>query len=114
MKREEFVKAVTELVEKYIGDFYDYDGNAQLRVNPELLLVEIENGYAFQEDIGYSDEVIEDAAYAEGDETMSSTDYQARQNYDYYPVKDFIIVEADKTGKPDAKAIARLADKYFG
>ena len=113
MKRTEFTQSVIDLVKNYISDFYEFDGNAQLRVNPELLLVEIENGYAFRKDIGYSDEVVEEAAAAEGDADMSNTDYQARQNFDYYEVKDFIKVDKDHHGTPDVAAIEKLADKYF-
>ena len=113
MKREEFTTSIKNLVSNYIDDFYDFDSNPQLRVNPELLYVEIENGYAFQEDLGYSDEVIEDAAYAEGDETESADDFQAKQNYDYYPVKDLLLHTADNKVIPNDKAIEGIADKYF-
>lgn len=114
MKREEFTKAITELVQNYINNFYDYDSNPQLRVNPELLYVEIENGYAYQEDLGLSDEVIENAAYAEGDATESADDFQAKQNYDYYPVKSLLKKTGEHTAEPDVDAINRVADKYFG
>ena len=113
MKREEFINSVTEVVQEYIDTFYDFDKNPMLRVNPELLLVEVENGYGFQEDLGYSDEVIEEAAYAEGDATESATDNQAKQNFDYYPVREFIVVDSNHQGKPDMKAIEKLADKYL-
>lgn len=113
ISKAEFVKSVNELVSNYIQDFFDFDANPQLRINPELLLVEIENGYAFQEDLGYSDEVIENAAYAEGDATESSDDFQAKQNYDYYPVKDFIERNADNQATVNTKAIDALATKYF-
>lgn len=113
MKKEDFVKAVTDLVQNYINNFYDYDSNPQLRVNPELKYVEIENGYAFQEDIEYSDEVIENAAYAEGDATESSDDFQASQNYDYYPVKKLLKHTGEHSAVPNTEAIAEIADKYF-
>lgn len=113
MKRSEFTGSVIEVIQEYIDNFYEFDKNPMLRVNPELLLVEVENGYAFQQDIGYSDEVIEEAAYAEGDATESSTDYQAKQNFDYYPANDFVKVGADGQGTPDKEAIDKLADKYF-
>ena len=112
MTRKEFTNAVTELVQNYIGNFYNFDSNAQLRVNPRLLTVEIENGYAFQDDIEYSDEVIENAAYAEGDATESASDFQASQNYEYYPVHT-LIAHTDGKATPDADAIRALADRYF-
>ena len=113
MKKEDFVKAVTDLVQNYINNFYDYDSNPQLRVNPELKYVEIENGYAFQDDIEYSDEVIENAAYAEGDATESNDDFQASQNYDYYPVKKLLKHTGEHSAVPNAEAIAEIAAKYF-
>lgn len=110
--RSEFVNSVAEVVSDYINDFYDFDKNPMLRVNPESKLVEVENGYAFQEDLGYSDEVIEEAAYAEGDATESATDNQAKQNFDYFPVTEFFNVK-DGKGTLDMDAINRLADRYF-
>lgn len=113
MKREEFTQSVVNLVNNFIEDFFDFDSNPMLRVNPELKLVEVENGYAFQEDIGYSDEVIESAAAAEGDASESDDDFQAKQNFDYYPVREFVKVDSEGHGTPDTQAIERLADKYF-
>lgn len=114
MKREEFVKSVVDKVQQYIDNFADFDLNPQIRVNPALLLVELENGYAFEEDIEYSDEVVESAAWAEGDATESADDFQASQNFDYYPVRSFIKMTSDHNGAPDMNAINRMADKYFG
>lgn len=110
--RTEFVNSVAEVVQNYIDDFFDFDNNPMLRINPDLKLVEVENGYAFQKDVGYSDEVIEDAAYAEGDATESATDNQAKQNFDYYPVTEFLTV-SNGQGKLNMEAINKLADKYF-
>lgn len=114
MKKEEFTDAVRDIVQNYIDNFYRFDSNAQLRVNPELLTVEIEGGNAFLDDIGYSDEVIENAAYAEGDATESADDFQASQNYDYYPVSTLIKHDgARNSAHPDHEAIEKVADKYF-
>ena len=113
MTREEFTKAVTELVQNYIDNFYNFDANPHLRVNPALKSVEIENGYAYQDDIEYSDEVIENAAYAEGDATESNSDFQASQNYDYYPVKKLLKHIGDHKAVPDHDAIAAVAAHYF-
>lgn len=113
MKREEFVQSVVGLVQQYIDNFSAFDGNAQLRVNPALKNVEIENGYAYLDDIAYSDEVIENAAYAEGDETESTDDFQAAQNYDYYPVRALFRMIGDHKAEPDMDAINGVADKYF-
>ena len=113
MKREEFVKSVAELVQLYIDNFERFDENPQLRVNPALLDVEIENGSAFLDDIGLSDEVIENAAYAEGDETESADDFQASQNYEYYPIRTFLKKTGEHTAVPDMDKINQMADKYF-
>lgn len=113
VSREEFVNSVKDVVEKYIDNFYDYDKNPILRVNPLLKLVEVQNGYGFQEDIGYNDEVVEEGAAAEGDASESSTDYQAKQDYDFYPVREFFKVDANGQGSPDEVAINKLADKYY-
>lgn len=113
MKREEFIKSVEDLIENYINNFGQYGANAQLRVNPELLTVEIESGKAFLDDIGYSDEVIENAAYAEGDETESSSDYQASQNYNYYPVSTLLKRTGKHTAVTNREAIEKVAVQYF-
>ena len=113
MKREEFVNACTDLVQRYIDNFYEFDSNPQLRVNPALLLVEIESGSAYLDDIAFSDEVIENAAYAEGDETESASDFQASQDYDYYPLKKLLKFISEHKAVPDKEAIENIADKYF-
>ena len=113
MKKEEFVKAIADLVQEYIDNFDRFDSNPQIRVNPELLYVEAIDGSAMLEGIGDSDEAIEDAAYAEGDETMSSSDYQAKQNPDFYPIKGLITPVAHNVSVPDAAAIEKIADNYF-
>ena len=113
MKREEFITAVGGQVKKYIDLADKYGKNAQIRVNPDLLLVDLLSNRQFQQAIGFSDEAIENAAYAEGDETMSAGDYQAKQDPDLYPVTDFIKEGALNELLPDYEAIGRLADKYF-
>ena len=112
MKRTEFTQSVIDLVNNYIDNFYEFDGNPQLRVNPELLLVEIENGYALLDDIDYSNMVIEEAAYVGGDRSESDDDNHAKQDFDYYPVKNFITV-TDGKGTVNIDAVNKLADKYF-
>lgn len=113
MERSTFTKAVTDLVQEYIDNWDRFDSNPQIRVNPELLYVEAIDGRAMQEGIGDSDEAIEDAAYAEGDETMSSSDYQAKQNPDFYPIKDLIQAAGHNLSVPDKEKIEKIADNYF-
>lgn len=111
--RSQFVNSVTEAVQQYIDTFYEYDGNPVLRVNPELLLVEVENGYGLLDDIDYSNMVIEEAAYVGGDRSESDDDNHAKQDYDYYPVKKFFTVDASGHGAVNKDAIEKLADIYF-
>lgn len=113
MERETFVKAVTDLVQEYIDNWDRFDSNPQIRVNPELLYVEAIDGRAMLEGIGDSDEAIEDATYAHGDESMSATDYQAKENPDFYPIKDLIKPAGHNVSVPDPDAINKLADNYF-
>lgn len=108
MKKDEFVKAAKAMVEVYLNNPDTFKGDAQLRVNPELLTVDMETEGEFQSDLEDSDEAIEDAAYAQGDETEAASDYQAAQNPDFYPAKTLV-----KDGKPDVEVIERLAQNYF-
>ena len=112
MKREDFVKTVAEQVNEYIGNFDRFDENPQLRVNPVLLFTDIINGKDMLNGIGYSEEAIENAAYAEGDETMSSTDFQSKEDPDFYPVKGLLKPSGPHTSIPDLDAIEKVADNY--
>lgn len=113
INRDAFITSVEGQVKKYIYLKIDYDPNAQIRVNPELKLVDLLSGKQFQQAIGFSDEVIENGAYGEGDETSSADDYQASQDPDFYPVST--LVKKGVLGEllPDMDAIQKLADNYF-
>ncbi|MCH5232417.1 MAG: hypothetical protein J1E78_02180 [Muribaculaceae bacterium] len=111
--RKTFVKAINDLVQEYIDNFDRFDENPQIRVNPELLYVEAINGSAMLEGIGDSDEAIEDAAYAQGDETESASDYQAKQNPDFYPLKQLLKAAGPNSSEPDKDKIEKIADNYF-
>lgn len=113
MERNVFVKAVTDLVQEYIDNWDRFDSNPQIRVNPELLYVEAIDGSAMLEGLGDSDEAIEDAAYAHGDESMSATDFQAKENPDFYPIKELIKPAGHNVSVPDAEKIEKIADEYF-
>ena len=113
MKKEIFIKAVTDLVQEYIDNWDRFDSNPQIRVNPELLFVEAINGSAMLEGIGDSDEAIENASYAHGDESMSATDFQAKENPDFYPIKSLIKAAGHNVSVPDIDKINKIADNYF-
>ena len=111
--RKTFVKAVTDLVQEYIDNWDRFDSNPQIRVNPELLYVEAIDGSAMLEGIGDSEEAFEDAAYADGDETMSASDFQEKQDPDFYPIKDLLKPVDHNLSVPDIDKIEKIADSYF-
>lgn len=108
-----FVKAIVDLVQEYIDNFDRFDSNPQIRVNPELLYVEAINGSAMLEGIGDSEEAFEDAAYAHGDKTMSATDFQEKQDPDFYPIKELLQPIDHNKSIPDLEKIEKIADYYF-
>lgn len=111
--RKTFVKAITDLVQGYIDNWDRFDSNPQIRINPELLYVEAIDGKAMYEGIGDSEEAFEDAAYAHGDESMSVTDFQEKQDPDFYPIKDLLKSLGHNVSVPDADKIEKIADEYF-
>lgn len=113
MEKNEFITSVTGQVRKYISLKDDFNPNAQIRVNPELLLVDLLSGKEFLQAIEYSEEVIENGAYGEGDETSSADDYQAKQDPDFYPVEKLVKKGALGELLPDSEAIEKLAENYF-
>lgn len=108
-----FIKAITDLVQEYLGNWDRFDSNPQIRVNPELLYVDAIDGSAMLEGLGDSEEAFEDAAYAQGDETMSATDYQEKQDPDFYPIKDLIKPVGHNISVPDMEKIEQIAASYF-
>lgn len=113
MKREDFVKTVATQVQEYIDNFDRFDSNPQLRVNPVLKFTDIIKGNDMLNGIGYSEEAIENAAYAEGDETMSASDYQAKEDPDFFPVKELLKPDGPHSSVPDMEKIEKIADNYF-
>ena len=111
--RKTFIKAVTDLVQEYIDNWDRFDSNPQIRVNPELLYVEAIDGSAMLEGLGDSEEAFEDAAYAQGDETMSASDFQEKQDPDFYPIKDLLKQVGHNLSVPDSDKIEAIADNYF-
>lgn len=111
--RKTFVKAVSDLVQEYIDNFDRFDSNPQIRVNPELLYVEAIDGSAMLEGLGDSEEAFEDAAYAHGDETISATDFQEKQDPDFYPIKELLKPVGHNVSVPDMEKIEKIADEYF-
>ena len=112
MKKEEFLTSVTGQVRKYLSLPNEYGKNAQIRVNPALFLVDLLSEKQYLDAIAFSQEVIENAAYAEGDATEGADDFQAQQDPDFYPVSKLIKNDGGFT-EPDNEAIEALASNYF-
>lgn len=113
MTREEFKKSVEDNVNFYIGNFYRYDSNPQLRVNPSTLEVTLVNGSDILSEIGDNDEAIESAAAAHGMANQEAADFQVTQNPDFYAVKDLLEAVSDDKTLPDEKAIEEIVKVYF-
>ena len=111
--RDEFITAIDGQLRKYIYLSDNYRPNAQIRVNPALKLVDLLSGREYLKAIAFSQEVVENGAYGEGDETTSVDDFQARQDPDFYPVET--LLKKGDLGEilPDRNAIEKVADKYF-
>lgn len=103
MDRKDFTENIKRIVANYEEDRAEMGPDPQLRINPLSLHASVVTAAEMQNEIAYTDEDIEAAAAAEGDETESSDDYEARQDPDFYPLR---LLTADG-------AVDRLADKYF-
>lgn len=112
MTRDEFTAAVTRLVQEYIDNFERFDSDPQIRVNPVTLAVGIVNGSEMFAEIEDSDEAVESAAGAQGDESEADTDYQVRQNPDFYALRQLLRHEEGGKTVPDAYAINSIAANY--
>lgn len=113
MKRSEFEEAVTGLVWIWINNVDLQGKNAQIKVNPELLYVDLLTEKEFLDSLAYAQEAIENAAYAHDAAQYEAADYQAAQNPDYYPAKTLIRKDKDGKIEPDPDAIKKVADNYF-
>lgn len=112
MTKVEFSEMLTGLVNEYIANFYRYDSNPQVRINPDALTAELVNGSDMQSEVEDSDEAVENAAAAQGMETQEAAEYQVEQNPDFYAVKSILKPQGD-TDVPDSKKIAEIVDVYF-
>lgn len=112
MRRYEFVDTVSTLVKEYIEYGQDADPDMVLRVNPVDLSATLVNNGDLQQEIAYSDEAVEEAAGVEGDESESATDFQAKEDADFYPLSTLIVSSYKKERVPSYEAIERIADNY--
>ena len=113
MKRDEFVETVTGLVWEYINNEDMLGKNAQIRINPQSLFIDLFSEKEFLEGLADSEEAIEDAAYAEGAETEDAADYQVSQNPDFYPVSTLTMKNAEGKTVPSKEAVESVAANYF-
>lgn len=112
MTRNEFEKALTDAVNMYIGNWYEYGDNAQVRVNPLSKRVDLLPTGDFAEAVEDSDEAVENAAIINGAAQEDADDYQVEQNPDFYAVRDLLLKGSDAPG-PDKKAIERIVRIYY-
>lgn len=112
MTRKEFIDRANDAVGRYLDDFEFFEPDPHLTVNPVTLYVDVVSGPVMDEAIADADEAIEDAAAADGDANEVATDYQVKENPDFYPIRQFLIVKKGEQTVADPKAIEKLADKY--
>lgn len=112
MRRDEFTARVSRLVQKYIDNFDRFDSNPQIRVNPMSFDIGLINSSEMYAEIEDADEAVESAASAQGDESESASDYQVRQNPDFYAVKQLLRHGVDSKAVPDTDAISAIAASY--
>lgn len=113
MTREEFKSALEKLVTLYMGDFTRYDSDPQIVVTPATLFVDLVNGRERLTDIADSEEAVEDAAAADKPETEDATDYQARRDQDYYPVKSLLHKNSEGCAEINNEAVEKIVNVYF-
>lgn len=112
MTRQDFIDAVTGLVGEFIFEGGNKEAASQLRVNPESKEIALESEADFLSEIADNDEAVEDAAAADNAQEDEATDWQVKQNPDFYPVSTLIRANAKGEMEVDKRAVSRLADKY--
>lgn len=113
MDSKQFKGILTDAVQMYIDNFDRFDSNPQLRVNPVSYRVDLVNGSDLINEIEDSNEAVEDAAASQGMESNDATEYQAKQNPDFYPVKK-LLQPMGNTDVPLEKEIEKIVKAYFG
>ncbi len=113
MTKEDFINAIVHAVTLYTNSPEYFDSDPKLRINPATLDVVAVNGKDSLTDIAFSEEAIEDGAYAEGDATESSADFQASRNPDFFAIREYVRKDSDGHLHPDKRKINTLANSYF-
>lgn len=112
MTQNNLTDSIIGLVKEYIENFDMFDSNPQIRINPGTKRAALVNGRDMLAEIEDSNEAIEDAARAEGAETEDASDYQVKQNPDFYPVKSLLKTMPDGRVVPDESGIEKIAVIY--
>lgn len=112
MTSQDLYSKILELVKGYIQNFSSLGSNPQIRINPMTLDVEYADGRELQQDIADNDEAVESAAGAEGLESQDASDYQARQDPDYFSVER-LLLHTPEGVEPDTDAIEAITRYYF-
>ena len=112
MKKNEFIEGVTGLVWVYINNQDMLGKNAQIRVNPVLLTIDLFNEKEFLQGLADAQEAVENTAYAHDAAQYEDADYQAQQNPDFYPARSLMVKDAEGKWTPDNAAIEALAANY--
>lgn len=103
MDRQEFIDNVKRIAKVYSENVTELTDDPQLRVNPMNLRMSVVTAQEMQNEIAYTDEDIDVNAAAEGDESESSDDYEAKQDPDFYPLRELL----------SDNAIEKIAENYF-
>lgn len=113
MDRKEFISTVTDVVTSYINYYDGPSDDAQVKVIPDPMVVELVDTVDRDDSLADNDEAVEDAAAAERSEEKEEDDAQAVRNPDFYAADTLITIGPDGRTVPDQKAIAAVADNYF-
>lgn len=103
MDKQEFIDNVKRIVKVYSENTTELTDDPQLRINPMNLRMSVVTAAEMQNEIAYTDEDIDVNAAAEGDESESSDDYEAKQDPDFYPLRQLL----------NDNAIEDIAKNYF-
>lgn len=114
MTREEFKKTVEDNINIYINNFYRFDSNPQLNINPDTLVVTLENGSDSLTDRADNEEALEAAAASHGMASQEASEYQVTRNADFYAVKPLLEATRDGGTRPKESAVEAIVQNYFG
>ena len=112
MKKETFISTLTDLVRNCLNNTIGTNLNTHIRIEPTSGRITLVGTEEMLTEIANSEEAIEEAAGVEGDSSEAASDYQAKQNPDFYTVSEPITKRNGKV-EPDKKAIEDIATLYF-